>query len=319
MSGTSERPSVDAQGAAGRGAVVSCSGIVKQYGDRAAVDGVSLRIPAGTCYALLGPNGAGKSTLSRVIGGMARRDGGELSVFGMDPALRPSDVKARLGWVMQEDALDEELDLAGNMRVWGSFFGMPRSAVEERMPKLLALLGLEGREKAAIQSLSGGLRRRLVLARALLSDPSMVLLDEPTTGLDPQVRHVLWSALRALRAEGMTLLLTTHYMEEAEQLADRVGVLDRGKLVGEGSPQELLARHVRRFVLVAAGAGAESEAAARACGADVRKHGDVIAAYHDDEAALRACVAQGRFVRAQVRPSNLEDVFLELTGRALDA
>lgn len=311
MSGNSNRPPM--------GATVVCRGIVKRYGDRAAVDGVSLEIAPGTCYALLGPNGAGKSTLSRVIGGMAGRDAGELSVFGMDPALRPSDVKARLGWVMQEDALDEELDVAGNLLVWGSFFGMSRAEVGSRVPRLLALLGLEGREGAAIQSLSGGLRRRLVLARALLSEPSMVLLDEPTTGLDPQVRHVLWSALRTLRAEGLTLLLTTHYMEEAEQLADRVGVLDRGKLVGEGTPQELLSRHVRRYVLYSAGAGPESEAAARASGADVRRHGDVLVAYHDDESALRDAVAEGRFVRAQVRPSSLEDVFLELTGRALDA
>ncbi len=299
--------------------VVEARGIVKRYGGTPAVDGVSLSIAAGTCYALLGPNGAGKSTLSRVLGAVAMRDAGELSVFGMDPSSQGSEVKNRLGWVMQEDALDEELCVEDNLRVWAGFFGIAGAAARARAKELLALVGLEGRERMPIPALSGGMRRRLVIARALLSDPEFLILDEPTTGLDPQVRHAIWTMMRRLRSEGRTLLLTTHYMDEAAQMADRVGVMEKGRLVAEDTPAALVAKHVKAFVLEIPSAPADAESRLAGTGAVLRRHGDVVAAYHDDERVLRAALVDAALVRAVVRPSTLEDVFLELTGRHLDA
>ena len=201
---------------------------MRRFAGVAAVDGVSLTIARGECVALLGPNGAGKTTLSRMIGGVARRDAGALSVFGMDPWERQTEVKTRVGWVLQQDALDDEMDVAANLRLWGDFHGMGKAEVRSRSAEVIKLLGLEGREASRIQALSGGMRRRLAVARALLTEPEFLSLDEPTTGLDPQIRHALWDVIRRLRDGGLTVLLTTHYMEEAAQIADRVVVLHKG-------------------------------------------------------------------------------------------
>ena len=298
--------------------VVDACDVVRRYGAVAAVDGVSLRIDRGTCVALLGPNGAGKTTLSRMIGAVAPRDAGALRVFGLDPWIDQVRVKSRIGWVLQQDALDDDLDVRENLLLWGDFHGMTRSDARRRAEYVCKLLGLEGKETMRIVALSGGYRRRLAIARALLTEPEFLLLDEPTTGLDPQVRNSLWAVLRGLRGGGLTILVTTHYMEEAARIADRVVILHRGKDVTEGTPDELIAKHLPRYVLeVGAEEAPDFERLGCAQGA-VRRHGDRVLAFHDDENLLREAVARGAFRRAAVRPTNLEDVFLDRTGATLD-
>ena len=300
-------------------AVVLAEGVLRRFEGVAAVDGVSLVLGRGECLALLGPNGAGKTTLSRMIGGVARRDGGSLSVFGMDPWERQTEVKARIGWVLQQDALDDEMDVYENLLLWGDFHGMTKSDVRARSAEVIRLLGLEGRERSRIQALSGGMRRRLAVARALLTEPEFLILDEPTTGLDPQIRHALWDVIRRLRDGGLTVLLTTHYMEEAAQVADRVVVLHKGKLVAEGRPEELVRKHCRRYVLELRADEAPSAERLGCAPADVKRRGDRVLAFHDDEGVLRNAVAASSVRAAYVRPSSLEDVFMELTGASLDA
>lgn len=298
--------------------VVDACDVARRYGAVAAVDGVSLRIDRGTCVALLGPNGAGKTTLSRMIGAVAPRDAGALRVFGLDPWIDQVRVKSRIGWVLQQDALDDDLDVRENLLLWGDFHGMTRSDARRRAEYVCKLLGLEGKETMRIVALSGGYRRRLAIARALLTEPEFLLLDEPTTGLDPQVRNSLWAVLRGLRGGGLTILVTTHYMEEAARIADRVVILHRGKVVTEGTPDELIAKHLPRYVLeVGAEEAPDFERLGCAQGA-VRRHGDRVLAFHDDENLLREAVARGAFRRAAVRPTNLEDVFLDRTGATLD-
>jgi lipooligosaccharide transport system ATP-binding protein len=299
-------------------AVVEIRDAVKRFGDLAAVDHVSISIPPGICYALLGPNGAGKSTLSRLIAAVSPSDAGDLRVFGREPWRDQTEVKARLGVVPQEDALDEDLDVRLNLEVYGRFFGMGGPDLRERAQRLLEEVGLADRGGLRIHQLSGGMRRRLLIARSLLNSPELLILDEPTTGLDPQVRHAIWASIRRLKAGGMTILLTTHYMEEAQQLADRVGILHRGRLIAEDTPRRLIAASVPAYVLEF---DAESERGALERvppDAHVDRHGDRAFVFHDDESLLRAFVAEFGFETALVRPSTLEDVFLELTGRTLD-
>lgn len=312
--------------------VIETVGVVRRFGDLVAVDGVTIRIPRGTCYALLGPNGAGKTTLSKMIGAVLPRDGGDLRVLGRDPWREQSEVKARLGVVMQSDALDEELDVLENLRIYGLFFWLKGRKFREKVDELLRFVSLDGREKMPIQALSGGMKRRLLIARALLSDPEILLLDEPTTGLDPQVRQLIWSLLRKLRKQGLTILLTTHYMEEAAQLADRVGILDRGRLITEGTTEELIRATLPAWAL-------EFDARERPAenglpgdgqlgdglpdGAVLESHGDRIYLFHDDEARLREWLTEHGIGGAadaptQLRPTSLEDVFLRMTGRGLD-
>jgi lipooligosaccharide transport system ATP-binding protein len=297
--------------------VVSVEGVVKRFGDFTAVDGVALSIARGECVALLGPNGAGKTTLSRIVGGVAPRDAGSLSVFGLDPWTHQTIVKSRIGWVLQQDALDDELNVAENLRLWGDFHGLSKAEVRARSVDVVKLLGLDGRETSRIQALSGGLRRRLAVARALLTTPEFLILDEPTTGLDPQVRHALWGVLRKLRDGGLTILLTTHYMEEAARVADRVVVLHKGRVVAHGSPEELIGRHLKRYVLELPADGAPPPERLGVAATDVRRHADRVLAFHDDEGVLRSAVAACAVRSAHVRPSSLEDVFLELTGSSL--
>jgi len=299
--------------------VVAAEGVVRRFGDFTAVGGVDLTVAKGECVALLGPNGAGKTTLSRMVGGVAPRSAGALSVFGLDPWEAQTRVKSRIGWVLQQDALDDELDVAANLRLWGDFHGLGKPEIRARSADVIKLLGLEGRETSRIQALSGGMRRRLAVARALLTEPEFLILDEPTTGLDPQIRHALWDVIRRLRDGGLTVLLTTHYMEEAERVADRVVVLHKGKVVAEGGPEALVRRHLKRYVLELRADEAPSAERLGCSPADVRRRGDRVLAFHDDEAVLRNALAASAARAAYVRPSSLEDVFMELTGTSLDA
>jgi len=300
------------------GTVVQIKDVVKTYGELRAVDGVSLSISTGICYALLGPNGAGKSTLSKMIGAMLPSDGGTIDVLGLDPWKNQSDVKTRLGVVMQDDTFDEDLDVLSNLEIYGMFFWRRGKAFDEKVRALLKFMELDGREKMPIQELSGGMRRRLMIARALLNDPQLLLLDEPTTGLDPQVRHAIWAALRKLKASGITIVLTTHYMEEAAQLADRVGILHKGKLIAEDSPQELIRRNVPKFVLEFDALERPEVCAELVKSSGAEQHGDRGYVFSDDEAKLRAICARPDLIGAAVRPASLEDVFLKLTGRGLN-
>jgi lipooligosaccharide transport system ATP-binding protein len=297
-------------------AVVELTGVTKRFGDLTAVNGVSLTIPAGICYALLGPNGAGKTTLSKMIGAVIPRDAGSMSVLGMDPWERQSEVKNRLGVVMQSDALDEELNVYRNLEIYGLFFWLKGAEFKRRVAELLEFVSLDGREEMPIHALSGGMKRRLLIARALLSEPEFLLLDEPTTGLDPQVRQVIWATMRKLKDEGMTILLTTHYMEEAAQLADRVGILDRGKLIAEASPKELIRKNLPAYVLefdVREGVTPD-ELTEHGL---VETHGDRIYLMSDEEGVLRETLGRFGLRAAQLRPTSLEDVFLKMTGRGL--
>jgi lipooligosaccharide transport system ATP-binding protein len=300
------------------GTVVEIKDVVKAYGELRAVVGVSVSIPAGICYALLGPNGAGKSTLSKMIGAMLPSDGGSLKVLGLDPWKSQSDVKARLGVVMQDDTFDEDLDVLSNLEIYGMFFWRRGKAFDEKVRALLKFMELDGREKMPIQELSGGMRRRLMIARALLNDPQLLLLDEPTTGLDPQVRHAIWAALRKLKASGITIVLTTHYMEEAAQLADRVGILHKGRLIAEDSPQELIRTNVKKFVLEFDAMEKPEVCAELEKSSGAERHGDRGYIFGDDETALRTLSARPDLIGAAVRPASLEDVFLKLTGRGLN-
>ncbi|HYF48902.1 MAG TPA: ABC transporter ATP-binding protein [Planctomycetota bacterium] len=299
---------------------ITGNAVVKQFGETRAVDGVSLRIERGICYALLGPNGAGKSTLSKVIGGRIPADGGNVDVLGLDPWRQQVEVKSRLGVVLQDDAFDEELDVIGNLEIYGVFYWLRGSAFHEKVRALLKFMELDGRERMNIQELSGGMRRRLMIARALLNDPRVLLLDEPTTGLDPQVRHTIWAALRKLKAQGLTILLTTHYMEEAAQLAERVGILHKGKLIAEDSPQNLIEKHVPRWVLEFDAIGrADALQAIRALPrlSAAEQHGDRAFVYDNDHDRLAELVTMHK-LDTHVRRASLEDVFLKLTGRSLN-
>jgi lipooligosaccharide transport system ATP-binding protein len=297
--------------------VVDLTEVTRTFGDLTAVDAVSLQIEKGICYALLGPNGAGKTTLSKMIGGVLPRNGGEMRVLGMDPWAEQSEVKAHLGVVMQSDALDDELNVIENLRIYGLFFWLKGKVFQEKVAKLLEFVSLTGREKMPTQALSGGMKRRLLIARALLSDPEILLLDEPTTGLDPQVRQVIWTTLRKLKERGMTILLTTHYMEEAAQLADRVGILDQGKLITEGTPGELIERTLPAFVLEFDEREDPGEGS-RPDGAVIENHGDRVYVFHDDETMLRDWLGEHGISAAHLRRTSLEDVFLKLTGRGLN-
>jgi len=297
---------------------VSCTQVVKRFGALTALDGVSLTIPRGTCYALLGPNGAGKTTLARIISAISRPDAGHLEVLGLDPWHLQTEVKSRIGNVMQDEVFDEDLNVQRNLEIHGLFFGLSGTAFREKIRAMLAFVQLDGREKMPIQALSGGMRRRLMIARALLNDPDLLVLDEPTTGLDPQVRHSLWAALRTLRNHGITVLLTTHYIEEAAHLAQRVGILHKGKLIAEDTPEGLigthLPAHVCEFDLQEKLAALDHPLP----GAVIEKHGDRGFLFLNAAEVLQRWVSEHGLRSAQVRHASLEDVFLKLTGRTLE-
>ncbi len=302
--------------------VIVASKLVKRYGEFAAVDGISFEVAPGESFGLLGPNGAGKSTTMRMVGAVSTRTGGELTVLGLDPDRFGPEIRSQLGVVPQADNLDAELRVRENLLVYGRYFGLPRKLVAARADELLAFAQLEEKGKAKVDSLSGGMKRRLTIARALINDPRILLLDEPTTGLDPQARHILWDRLFRLKEQGTTLLLTTHYMDEAEQLCDRLVVVDKGTIMAEGTPAELIRRYSSREVLeVRFGSDRNNEVAARLTGIGERLEvlPDRILVYSDDgEAELVRLTDAGLHpITSLVRRSSLEDVFLRLTGRSL--
>jgi lipooligosaccharide transport system ATP-binding protein len=302
--------------------VIVAKELVKRYGGFAAVDGISFEVAPGESFGLLGPNGAGKSTTMRMVGAVSTRTSGDLSILGLDPDAHGPEIRSQLGVVPQSDNLDTELRVRENLLVYGRYFGLPRRVVAERADELLAFAQLEDKGKAKVESLSGGMKRRLTIARALINDPRVLLLDEPTTGLDPQARHILWDRLFRLKEQGTTLLLTTHYMDEAEQLCDRLVVVDKGAIMAEGTPAELIRRYSSREVLeVRFGSDRNVEVAERLAGIGDRLEvlPDRILVYSDDgEAELVRITDAGLHpITSLVRRSSLEDVFLRLTGRTL--
>ena len=302
--------------------VITANNLVKKYKEFAAVNGISFEVAPGESFGLLGPNGAGKSTTMRMVGAVSTRTGGELSILGLDPNSHGPEIRSQLGVVPQADNLDTELRVRDNLIVYGRYFGLPGARVRKRADELLAFAQLEDKAKAKVDDLSGGMKRRLTIARALINDPRILLLDEPTTGLDPQARHILWDRLFRLKEQGTTLVLTTHYMDEAEQLCDRLVVVDKGSIMAEGSPASLIREHSSREVLeVRFGSDRNSEVAERLDGIGERIEvlPDRILVYSDDgEAELVRITERGLHpITSLVRRSSLEDVFLRLTGRSL--
>jgi lipooligosaccharide transport system ATP-binding protein len=287
-----------------------------------AVDGIDFTLRRGEAFGFLGPNGAGKSSTMRMLSCVAPIDGGSLRLFGLDAARDGSAIRARIGVVPQDDNLDGELTVRENLLLFGRYFGLRRAVIRARAAYLLDFARLKDRADERVESLSGGMRRRLTIARALINEPELLLLDEPTTGLDPQARHLLWERLYQLKSEGVTLVITTHYMDEAEQLCDRLAVMDGGRFVAEGSPRELIDAHVTREVLELRFALGQQQAMAEKAamaGARIEELPDRLLVYADDgEVALADLHAAGLApVASLVRRSSLEDVFLKLTGRSL--
>jgi lipooligosaccharide transport system ATP-binding protein len=303
--------------------VVEARALTKRFGTFTAVDRIDLEVARGEAFGFLGPNGAGKTSAMRMIGAVSPVTEGHLRVLGLDPERQGAELRARLGVVPQEDALDQELTVGENLAIYGRYFDLPRAVVRDRIDELLEFVQLSERRQAQVDPLSGGMKRRVVIARALINDPEVVLLDEPTTGLDPQARHVLWDRLFRLKQRGITLLLTTHYMDEAEQLCDRLVVMDAGRIVAEGSPTALIAAHATREVVELRLAPTEDEAAAvqvlERTGHRVEALPDRVLVYVDDgDAFVREVHARGVEPTAVLtRRATLEDVFLRLTGRAL--
>jgi lipooligosaccharide transport system ATP-binding protein len=304
------------------GSLVRARGLTKRFGGFTAVDGIDFDVHAGEVFGFLGPNGAGKTSTMRMIAAVSPLSGGTLEVFDCDPESEGPQIRARLGVVPQENTLDEELSVADNLYIYGRYFGMSRAAVRARIPDLLEFAQLTERADEKISVLSGGMKRRLVIARALVNSPAMVLLDEPTTGLDPQARHLVWDRLRELTRQGVTLLLTTHYMDEAEQLCDRLVVMSEARIVAEGSPRELIDAHAGREVVEVRFPRAGPDGTLDAI-ADIGSRQEVLAdrviIYGQDAEQLTSAVRQRDVEVASVlvRRASLEDVFLRLTGRGL--
>lgn len=302
--------------------MVQAKALVKRFGEFEAVRGIDVEVRRGEAFGFLGPNGAGKSSTMRMIASVSPRTDGDLRVLGMDPDVEGPKIRARLGVVPQQDNLDNELTVRQNLQVYGRYFGLSRSHVRRKAEELMEFAQLTDRADDEVEPLSGGMKRRLTIARSLVNDPELLLLDEPTTGLDPQARHLLWDRLFRLKASGVTLIITTHYMDEAEQLCDRLVVMDNGRIVAEGSPASLIAKHSTREVLelrFAPGEQASSSLKVEDLAERVEILPDRVLLYtHGGEAALEQVTARGiRPVSSLVRRSSLEDVFLRLTGRAL--
>jgi lipooligosaccharide transport system ATP-binding protein len=296
--------------------------LTKRFGEFVAVDGVDFRVERGEAFGFLGPNGAGKTSTMRMIGCVSPVSDGELRVLDMDPRVDGTRIRGRLGVVPQEDTLDLELTVRDNVLIYGRYFDLPRSVIRERADELLAFVQLSERRNDRVDLLSGGMRRRLSIARALINRPELMLLDEPTTGLDPQARHLVWGRLYQLKRQGVTLVLTTHYMDEAEQLCDRLVVMDAGRIVAEGSPRSLIDEHSTREVLEVRFATENLEALTgklAGIGERVDALPDRILVYADDGDAAAAEVHRRELAPTSVlvRRSSLEDVFLKLTGRTL--
>ena len=302
--------------------MITATDLTKKYKDFAAVDGISFEVAPGESFGLLGPNGAGKSTTMRMVGAVSTRTSGGLSILGLDPDEHGPEIRSQLGVVPQADNLDQELRVRDNLIVYGRYFGIARSVIAKKADELLEFAQLADRAKSKVDDLSGGMKRRLTIARALVNDPRILLLDEPTTGLDPQARHILWDRLFRLKEQGTTLVLTTHYMDEAEQLCDRLVVVDKGAIMAEGSPASLIRDHSSREVLeVRFGSDRNAVVAEQ-----IKNAGDRIEVLPDriliysanGEAELAKMTDAGlEPITSLVRRSSLEDVFLRLTGRSL--
>jgi lipooligosaccharide transport system ATP-binding protein len=303
-------------------AVISVRNVSKHFGKLAAVSDVSFQVEAGQCFGLLGPNGAGKTTLMKMLYGRCTRDAdgtGSIEVLGHDPARDELAIKYLSGVVPQENNLDDELDVTQNLVVYSKFYGLPAQTATERICKLLGFLELSEKATAKIRHLSGGMQRRLVIARALLNNPRLLILDEPTTGLDPQVRHQIWDKLRQLRGQGTTILLTTHYMEEAFQLCDELLIMDKGRAVLRGNPRTLIRETIEEYVLEWIDGGTSSDLPAVEVPAGVRvdRCQGVTRFYGSRLNELEALAHRLKGNHYHLRQSNLEDVFLKATGRGL--
>jgi len=300
--------------------VVQVDDLSKQYANLTVVDRVSFTVQRGECLGLLGPNGAGKTTLLRMMLGMAIPSGGRLEVLGLPVPLRAEAVRAQVGVVPQLDNLDPDFSVVENLYTYGRYFGIPQRSLRERVPLLLELASLSERSNAMIGDLSGGMKRRLTLARALINDPQLLILDEPTTGLDPQARQLIWRRLRQLLAQGKTLMITTHYMEEAERLCDRVMVMDQGRILANGSPGDLVHHHVEPQVVEVYGPNAEAWVKRhRPLAQRVEVVGETAFCYALDEKPLLQALSGEVGLRYTHRRAHLEDVFLKLTGHDLGA
>jgi lipooligosaccharide transport system ATP-binding protein len=311
--------------------LIHARGLVKRFGDFTAVDGIDVDVQRGEAFGFLGPNGAGKSSTMRMIGCVSPVTDGTLRVLGLDPGTDGPRIRGRLGVVPQEDTLDVELTVRENLLVYGRYFGLPRAVCAERADRLLDFVQLSERANSKVEPLSGGMKRRLTIARSLVNEPDVLLLDEPTTGLDPQARHVVWDRLFRLKQQGVTLVLTTHYMDEAEQLCDRLVVMDAGRIAAEGSPQQLIREWSTREVVELRFPPGENETAGEKLEAMVAGDGlaalvsrvdvlpDRVLLYSDGGDETSAAVHRGGLtpLSVLVRRSTLEDVFLRLTGRSL--
>jgi lipooligosaccharide transport system ATP-binding protein len=303
--------------------LIAARGLTKRFGSLTAVDAIDFEVAQGESFGFLGPNGAGKTSTMRMIGCVSPVTAGELRVLGLDPGLDGPRIRGRLGVVPQEDSLDTDLSVIDNLVIYGRYFGLSRAEGTRRANALLEFAQLSERAKDKVDPLSGGMKRRLTIARALINEPSILLLDEPTTGLDPQARHLLWDRLYRLKQRGVTLVLTTHYMDEAEQLCDRLVVMDKAKIVAEGSPRELIERYSSREVAeLRFPVGVQEtldDALFAGIGERIDRLPDRVLVYSDDGEAASAA-ARARGIEPQtvlVRRSSLEDVFLRLTGRTL--
>jgi lipooligosaccharide transport system ATP-binding protein len=300
-------------------APLAVRGLRKSYAANEVVSGVDFALAPGECFGLLGPNGAGKTTTLRLCLGLTDPDAGEIALLGRAVPREARAARLRIGVVPQFDNLDPDFTVRENLRVFGRYFDIAEPVLAARIPELLEFAGLAGRADTRIQTLSGGMKRRLTLARALVNDPELLFLDEPTTGLDPQARHVIWERLRKLLKQGKTLLLTTHFMEEAERLCSRVAIMDHGRLIAEGEPQALIAQHVEPHVVEVYGeaTAAWAESFGRGHAERCEVTGETVFCYTHDPAPLIADLDARAGLRYLHRRANLEDVFLKLTGRDL--
>jgi lipooligosaccharide transport system ATP-binding protein len=295
----------------------------KSYDGRAAVAGISFELNRGECFGLLGPNGAGKTTTLRCCLGLTAPDSGEITLAGEAVPQNARSARVRVGVVPQFDNLDPDFTAAENLLVYGRYFGLSDAHIKSRIPDLLEFAGLAGKENAGLRTLSGGMKRRLTLARALVNDPELLLLDEPTTGLDPQARHLIWERLKRLIADGKTILLTTHFMDEAERLCSHLAIMDEGKIISQGSPRDLIKQHIEPHVVEIFGETGDNESVARArneLGQYARRcetTGETLFCYVDDPTELLRHLSARPGLRVLHRPATLEDVFLKLTGRDL--